>query len=65
MQDQVVCWFNDLSFREIRVLIGMVIRTDSLSKTVKNEGRKPRWSQQDAYILVHKYVQGENPPIKC
>src|SRR6267154_4385146 len=31
-------------------------RTDSLSKTVKNEGQKPRWSAQDAYILVHKYV---------
>jgi hypothetical protein len=30
-------------------------RTDSLSKTVKNEGQKPRWSAQDAYILVHKY----------
>jgi Myb-like DNA-binding protein REB1 len=28
--------------------------TDSLSKTVKNEGQKPRWSAQDAYILVHK-----------
>ncbi|KAL4076126.1 hypothetical protein J3A83DRAFT_4225101 [Scleroderma citrinum] len=28
--------------------------TDSLSKTVKNEGQKPRWSPQDAYILVHK-----------
>ncbi|PPQ65964.1 hypothetical protein CVT26_010726 [Gymnopilus dilepis] len=28
--------------------------TDALSKTVKNEGQKPRWSQQDAYILVHK-----------
>ncbi|EJD01617.1 uncharacterized protein FOMMEDRAFT_88468 [Fomitiporia mediterranea MF3/22] len=28
--------------------------TDSLSKTVKNDGQKPRWSQQDAYILVHK-----------
>ncbi|KII94886.1 hypothetical protein PLICRDRAFT_98811 [Plicaturopsis crispa FD-325 SS-3] len=28
--------------------------TDSLSKTVKNEGQKPRWSQQDAFILVHK-----------
>ncbi|KAF8663432.1 hypothetical protein AX16_001002 [Volvariella volvacea WC 439] len=28
--------------------------TDALSKTVKNEGNKPRWSQQDAYILVHK-----------
>ncbi|KAF8076560.1 nucleolar protein [Lyophyllum atratum] len=28
--------------------------TDALSKTIKNEGQKPRWSQQDAYILVHK-----------
>ncbi|TFK75752.1 hypothetical protein BDN72DRAFT_756223 [Pluteus cervinus] len=28
--------------------------TDALSKTVKNEGQKPRWSQQDAFILVHK-----------
>ncbi|KAI0268342.1 hypothetical protein BC834DRAFT_821644 [Gloeopeniophorella convolvens] len=28
--------------------------TDSLSKTVKNHGTKPRWSSQDAYILVHK-----------
>ena len=33
-----------------------VFRTDSLSKTVKNEGQKPRWSSQDAYILVHKSV---------
>jgi len=31
-------------------------RTDALSKTIKNEGQKPRWSQQDAYILVHKCV---------
>ncbi|KAF8631550.1 hypothetical protein AX15_002305 [Amanita polypyramis BW_CC] len=28
--------------------------TDALSKTVKNEGQKPRWSVQDAYILIHK-----------
>ncbi|KAF8204710.1 hypothetical protein BJ912DRAFT_840406 [Pholiota molesta] len=28
--------------------------TDALSKTVKNEGRKPRWNAQDAFILVHK-----------
>ncbi|PFH51275.1 hypothetical protein AMATHDRAFT_142885 [Amanita thiersii Skay4041] len=28
--------------------------TDALSKTVKNEGQKPRWSHQDAYILIHK-----------
>ncbi|KAF8640154.1 hypothetical protein AX17_001390 [Amanita inopinata Kibby_2008] len=28
--------------------------TDALSKTVKNEGQKPRWGHQDAYILIHK-----------
>jgi len=28
--------------------------TDALSKTVKNEGQKPRWSSQDGFILVHK-----------
>ncbi|KAH9482558.1 DNA-binding protein REB1 [Psilocybe cubensis] len=28
--------------------------TDALSKRVKNEGQKPRWGQQDAFILVHK-----------
>ncbi|PPQ77681.1 hypothetical protein CVT25_011116 [Psilocybe cyanescens] len=28
--------------------------TDALSKIVKNEGQKPRWGQQDAFILVHK-----------
>ncbi|KAF9006580.1 hypothetical protein BDQ17DRAFT_1239040 [Cyathus striatus] len=28
--------------------------TDALSKTVKNEGKKPRWGQQDAFILIHK-----------
>ncbi|THH05912.1 hypothetical protein EW146_g9771 [Bondarzewia mesenterica] len=32
---------------------------DSLSKTVKNQGQKPRWSLVDAYILVHK-VQSLN-----
>lgn len=36
--------------------LNWLVRTDSLSKTVKNEGQKPRWSQQDAYILVHKCV---------
>lgn len=46
--------------RMLHFLEGMVLtifyetRTDALSKTVKNEGQKPRWSQQDAYILVHK-----------
>lgn len=30
--------------------------TDSLSKVVKDGGQKARWSQQDAYILVHKCV---------
>lgn len=28
--------------------------TDALNKTIKNRGQKPRWSQQDAFILVHK-----------
>ncbi|KAJ3525663.1 hypothetical protein NMY22_g10482 [Coprinellus aureogranulatus] len=28
--------------------------TDSLSKLVKNDGTKPRWSPQDAFILVRK-----------
>lgn len=30
-------------------------RTDSLSTQIKNAGERPRWSQTDAYILVHKY----------
>jgi hypothetical protein len=29
-------------------------RTDSLSNALKNEGEKPRWTAQDAYILIHK-----------
>ncbi|KAF8626798.1 hypothetical protein AX17_006457 [Amanita inopinata Kibby_2008] len=28
--------------------------TDALSKIVKNEGQRPRWGHQDAYILIHK-----------
>ncbi|KAI0940048.1 hypothetical protein AcV5_001259 [Taiwanofungus camphoratus] len=28
--------------------------TDSLSTQIKNAGERPRWSQTDAYILVHK-----------
>ncbi|KAL5636992.1 hypothetical protein ACGC1H_000839 [Rhizoctonia solani] len=28
--------------------------TDALNKRVKNAGERPRWSAQDAYILVHK-----------
>ncbi|KAH9947219.1 hypothetical protein B0H21DRAFT_740145 [Amylocystis lapponica] len=28
--------------------------TDSLSTQIKNMGERPRWSQMDAYILVHK-----------
>ncbi|KZT60778.1 hypothetical protein CALCODRAFT_492038 [Calocera cornea HHB12733] len=28
--------------------------TDALNKRVKNDGNKPRWSGQDAYILVQK-----------
>ena len=29
-------------------------RTDTLSSQIKNSGERPRWSQLDAYILVHK-----------
>jgi len=28
--------------------------TDSLSTQYKNQGERPRWSQMDAYLLVHK-----------
>ncbi|KAH9833649.1 uncharacterized protein C8Q71DRAFT_873939 [Rhodofomes roseus] len=28
--------------------------TDTLSSQIKNSGERPRWSQLDAYILVHK-----------
>jgi len=41
---------------DVMLLIHYKTRTDALSKTVKNEGQKPRWSQQDAYILVHKWA---------
>ena len=37
-------------------------RTDSLSNTLKNEGEKPRWTAQDAYILIHKSVFPSPPP---
>ena len=36
--------------------VDMGSRTDSLSNTLKNEGEKPRWTAQDAYILIHKCV---------
>ncbi|CCL98269.1 uncharacterized protein FIBRA_00263 [Fibroporia radiculosa] len=29
-------------------------QTDTLSTQIKNAGERPRWSQMDAYILVHK-----------
>lgn len=32
------------------------VRLDSLCPKLKNDGMKPRWSQLDAYILVHKFV---------
>ena len=35
-------------------VVDMVSRTDSLSNALKNEGEKPRWTAQDAYILIHK-----------
>lgn len=50
MSDQVVGRPNRLSV----ISVDEHYRTDALSKTVKNEGQKPRWSQQDAFILVHK-----------
>lgn len=34
----------------------VLFRIDSLSKDFKTDGTKTRWSQQDAYILVHKFV---------
>ena len=49
-------WFVELYDMYYLNLLNDITRTDALSKTVKNEGRKPRWSQQDAFILVHKYV---------
>lgn len=52
MQDQVV---KSESHSVYIVTLDCSPRTDALSKTVKNEGQKPRWSQQDAFILVHKY----------
>ena len=36
--------------------VDVMPRTDSLSNTLKNEGEKPRWTAQDAYILIHKSV---------
>lgn len=44
-----------VSFARLVVFwVSYLCRTDALSKLVKNEGEKPRWSQQDGYILVHK-----------
>ena len=39
-----------------RVGVDVVSRTDSLSNALRNEGEKPRWTAQDAYILIHKCV---------
>jgi hypothetical protein len=58
-------WYVLISFCSLILPTGWILfvdlmvlwdRTDSLSKTFKNEGQKPRWGQQDAYILVHKYA---------
>ncbi|CAA7260050.1 unnamed protein product [Cyclocybe aegerita] len=53
---------NDVFWSKVSELMGgrrgrqqcRIKWTDALSKTMKNEGQKPRWSQQDAFILVHK-----------
>lgn len=34
----------------------MIYRTDSLSRVVKSNNQEVRWSNQDTFILVHKYV---------
>lgn len=40
-----------------RLRFDVASRTDSLSNALKNEGEKPRWTAQDAYILIHKCVR--------
>lgn len=55
MSDQVVC---ALTSPDELHLTRCPYRTDCLNTQLKNEGAKPRWSQLDAYILVHKYVHG-------
>jgi len=42
------------------VEVDVVSRTDSLSNALRNEGEKPRWTAQDAYILIHKFVSSPN-----
>jgi len=41
-------------------VVDAVHRTDSLSNALKNEGEKPRWTAQDAYILIHKCAPTPN-----
>ncbi|CAE6481778.1 unnamed protein product [Rhizoctonia solani] len=52
---------NDVLWSEVSERMGgrrtrqqVRIKTDALNKRVKNSGERPRWSAQDAYILVHK-----------
>ncbi|EUC57692.1 nucleolar protein [Rhizoctonia solani AG-3 Rhs1AP] len=52
---------NDVLWSEVSERMGgrrtrqqVRIKTDALNKRVKNAGERPRWSAQDAYILVHK-----------
>ena len=47
-------WYFDILNFVCLPLKYPIFRTDSLSKTFKNNGMKPRWSSRDAYILVHK-----------
>ena len=47
-------WYLCISDFACQLLRHRISRTDSLSKTFKNNGMKPRWSSRDSYILVHK-----------
>ncbi|ELU45902.1 nucleolar protein [Rhizoctonia solani AG-1 IA] len=49
---------NDVLWSEVSERMGgrRTRQTDALNKRVKNAGERPRWSAQDAYILVHKFA---------
>jgi len=49
-------WFVN-AFSGLGKKLDLNCRTDVLSKQVKSNGQNPRWSNQDAYILVHKWDQ--------
>ena len=53
MSHQMV--YNSLSRYAVFIMNG-IIRYDSLNSAVKNRGEKPKWTAQDAFILIYKYV---------